>query len=434
MKTGTITSAALRRIRAFILKVRTGFLSLSMWLSKRKALIVSLCGLMLIYYFLYAAMGQQLLSHSSWDSYTKQARAWWMGRAHLEENYSYLELAQYKGRIYVSFPPLPSAVQFFLVPFFGADTPNNLLVTLYGLGSFLTVYALGRKRGLSGVYASFWGLFLTIGGNLAVLTVNGGVWFQAQALAYLLSLLSVYFIFSDKKSGLYLSFMFLALSVGCRPFNILYFPLLLLVYFRSPRGQEVPEVPVGHVPSAAVGALRLLIAPALIGCVYAAYNYLRFDSVVEFGHNYLPEFLQHPTGQFHIGHIFSNMPNMFRLPTFRGTLIDFPKFNGFAFFIANPLFLVYGARLFSRRSRCHLVVDAAVVILTVLHLLLITSHRTLGGWHFGNRYTVDILPFLLVSMFSRTKEECRPGLADLVCFSFGAVLNIYGTLWMFLDW
>ncbi len=69
-----------------------------------------------VYPFIQPHRAEYFLT-SVYDSYTRQAQVWWQGRADLSENIPWLELAEYNGRIFVSFPPFPSVVQFLLYPF-----------------------------------------------------------------------------------------------------------------------------------------------------------------------------------------------------------------------------------------------------------------------------------------------------------------------------
>ena len=113
--------------------------------TRNRLFLVSLVGIVFLYVFLYLQLNQGLLSHSYYDSYTLQAMAWLQGRVSLEQDYSSLELALYEDRVFVSFPPFPSVILVLLVPFFGQETPNNLLSTLYTVLSyvFAFLYCIG---------------------------------------------------------------------------------------------------------------------------------------------------------------------------------------------------------------------------------------------------------------------------------------------------
>ena len=60
----------------------------------------------------HSLAGGTLLVHSVYDSYALQAENWLAGRTWIAdgEKYTWLELAVYKGRYYVSFPPVPSVL------------------------------------------------------------------------------------------------------------------------------------------------------------------------------------------------------------------------------------------------------------------------------------------------------------------------------------
>ncbi|HOB20182.1 MAG TPA: hypothetical protein PK830_10660 [Candidatus Atribacteria bacterium] len=395
--------------------------------SDSKNLILALVLIAIMYLFLYSAVEQGIFAPNVYDSYTLQAISWWKGQAHLDRDYSWLELAYYKDRIYVSFPPFPSVPMFLLVPFFGEEVPSNLLVTIYTILSFYIAYLFcRRRRSLSDLASLFWAAFAVFGGNLLSISIFGGVWWHAQALSFLLCILSLYLITSDKPLHWYFAFACWAMSIGCRPFQIVYFPLYMYILYRNLQRQGK------HYAH----SLKYLIAPAFIGCLYAAYNYIRFDNIFEFGHNYLPEFVEAEYGQFNVRYILQNLPNLFRLPYFRDNRLTFPKFNGFAFYIANPIFIVYYIRLvkslFNKNASAAKKVSLVMILAcSLVHIVLLLAHKTLGGWQFGIRYFIDLIPFLFYSI---SLSDLKVNRYEIALFGFGLALNIYGTLWLNLGW
>ncbi len=169
---------------------------------------------------------------SGYSTYTLQALTWRNGKLSLGMDYPWLELAVYQGDWYVSFPPVPSIPLYLLTFFFGSQTPDHLLVKLYVLSGCLGCYYMLRKSGYDKASCAGFALFLSFATCLLTLTTNGAVWFQAQTLAYALTACAAACIFCYRPTiGLFLY----ALSVGCRPFNALYGPLLYLVYFTRSR-------------------------------------------------------------------------------------------------------------------------------------------------------------------------------------------------------
>jgi len=386
-----------------------------------KNLIIAIILITLMYFFLYSALDQPLLANNVYDSYTIQALQWWKGKVSLDRDYSWLELAYYNDSIYLSFPPFPTVPMFLLVPIFGPNTPSNLITTLYTIISFIIIFKYCKRKECSDETSLFWAALVVFGGNLLSISPFGGVWYQAQALSFLMSLVSIYFITSEKELHWYLAFVFWAFAVGCRPFQIIYLPVYLSILFTHLKAKRKPPV----------FFLKFLIAPAIIGCLYACYNYIRFDSIYEFGHNYLPEFVEAENGQFHWRYILQNLPNLFRLPFFDGNRLSFPKFDGFAFYISNPIFVVYGVRLIkSAVNRKLSGNDGLFLILILTHIILFLSHKTLGGWQFGMRYFVDIIPFLFLSLSYRDMKVHRH---EVILCVFGLFINLYGTLWLNLE-
>ncbi|MCK4419406.1 hypothetical protein KAV79_06330, partial [Candidatus Aerophobetes bacterium] len=84
------------------------------------------------------------------NQHTRQALAWREGRMHLEENVGWLELAEYKGKIYISFPPTPTLIAFPLTFIFGYNTPNTFTLLIFTwlamLFSFFIFEKLTRNR------------------------------------------------------------------------------------------------------------------------------------------------------------------------------------------------------------------------------------------------------------------------------------------------
>ena len=136
------------------------------WKSRaRRALpvLAAVCTVLVLHIAFMLVSGKYPWSKNVYNSYTLQAMAWLDGRLDLGQDYSWLELAVFEGRYYVSFPPFPSYV---LLPFaavFRENTPDGwlaLAVTLVGAG-----YAapIAEKIELSPWYASLLSIFLYTG-------------------------------------------------------------------------------------------------------------------------------------------------------------------------------------------------------------------------------------------------------------------------------
>ncbi len=374
------------------------------------------------YFLMHDLLGGTLLTHNGWDSYTLQTANWLEGRMYVEngEAYPWLELAVFNGRYYVSFPPVPSVI---LIPFVllrGMDTPNNLLIALYGMTAAALAYFILLRRGRTPRAAAFWALFTVWGSNMLWMTTNGGVWFQAQALNMVFCLAAVLAAVSGRKAW---STTLLALAVGCRPFSAIFLPVFYLWFAWEERDER------GFV-HAMLRQWRCLIGPVAIGLCLMGYNLARFGDPLEFGHNYLPEFTRTETGQFHISYLWPNLKSMFfSALSMEDGRLRFDIFGSFPFYLANPLFLVLLVRQTQTLFRKNITAEGVLLSAGILlGLVCLCMHRTLGGWQFGARYTCDLLPFALLYIADKGPKQlsgwelCLGGLAVL--------FNAYGFMYM----
>jgi len=258
------------------------------------------------------------------------------------------------------------------------------------------------------------------GCNLLGVSLYGGVWNIAQGMAFLLTMLAAYGALRAKGAWSYAGPIFLACAVGCRPFQAIYVPVICFALWRGLRR------PGERALATLARAAPRLIAPALIACAYGAYNAARFGNPLEFGHNYLPDFLHAEHGQFSTAYVPQNIRNILRMPHVEGAQLRFPLFSGFAFFVANPLYALAALRLAEAALRRGLnAADALLCACAAAHFCLFLLHESFGGWQFGARYLIDALPML--GWFVLRKEKpfrFHEGLIMLWAVGF----NIYGTL------
>ena len=403
-------------------------------LSQRRSFYLILISCLALYITFYALLKTSPLSHDPHDSYTLQALNWWQGKANLDHDYSYLELAKYREKIYVSFPPVPSLIEFVLVPFFAENTPNNLITSLYSLLSVALIVGLALQLGCTPLTAMTWANLMVLGSSLFPISMFGGVWYTAQALCFLLLILCVRLLWRQTARCYFYALICFALAVGCRPQTIFFGPAVLGFVPTSLRFnfQKInsPEFASRRLRMSALlrEYFKYFALPTLIFTLYACYNYIRFDNPFEFGHRYLPEFQMAQFGQFSWHYIAENLNRIFRLPTYSAAAgIGFPRFDGFAFYIANPIFIALFFRLFKFRNK----IDRAATLLLlgcVLQIIFLLFHKGMGGWHFGARYFVDMLPFIWLLIL---RLDPIAGFLDIALGIFGVILNCYGTYFIY---
>lgn len=390
------------------------------------AVLLCLAAALVLYHSL---AGGTLFAHSWYDSYSIQAENWLAGSLSIQngEQYTWLELAIYNGTYYLSFPPVPSVIMLPWVLLCGSASavPSNFAILLFALCCAAGVYACFWYQGASVPCCAFFALFVTMGSNTFWLSCDGGVWFMAQVLGLCFSVWGIFYAMQSSLPAQALASLCFGLAVGCRPFYAL-LPALWL-------GQMLYRVFRHAVPVREFVAAILPISLAAIAMM--SYNYVRFGSVLEFGHNYLPEFVEAEYGQFHIAYLFPNLLNLLRPLTIDASgQLSFPIFNGFLPFVANPLFALWTAcavRLHGQPRKVFCLPTHGVVLAgsCLLVLVLTCLHRTFGGWQFGARYTVDLFPYVLLWFLGR-KNGYQPGIPAWTVCALGILFNLYGAVFM----
>jgi hypothetical protein len=263
-------------------------------------------------------------------------------------------------------------------------------------------------------------VLLTIGSNLFYLSATGWVWFSAQTQAFFFSVLAVYLMYSKKKIAWYFSFACLGIAFACRPFQLAYAPLLLYMLYKNTDSGK------GFIRTLA-GCVKYVLPLVFVGILTAAYNYVRFGDIFEFGHNYLPEFEQ--SDQFSFAYVPGNFLEVLKLPG--GEALFWPRFNGTLFFLVNPVFIALAVSL-TRKFREK---EAVYFLCFIAHFVLLLTHRTMGGWQFGCRYLVDMIPFMLVIFEGdgtyKKPEADRAAVLPAVLAILGIVINFWGAVWYY---
>ncbi len=389
--------------------------------------LLGVLGLLALALLLYHSLaGGTLLVSGDYNSYALQAQNWLAGRNCIAngEDYEWLELAIHNGRYYHSFPPVPAVI---MLPFVAVTgdwqaIPGNLIAAVLALCCAAGICLLCMRGGMKPAACAYFTLFISIGSNLFWLSTSDGVWFLAQLCGMLFAVWGLFFALGNQNAP---ASLMLALAVGCRPFYALLLAVWILwrfVKLKSLRAM-IPAV----LPAAAVAACLM------------AYNHARFGNVLEFGHNYLPEFTRSAEGQFSLSYLWENLKKLLRPVTIDAQAqLHFEKFNGFMFFVANPLYLlamIRGVRVCRPSKRqesvAGLPLPSSGIFITLVCILLTLAtcmHRTLGGWQFGARYMVDLFAWLLLWFLRRSDWTPGPG-AWALCGA-GMLFNLYGAVYM----
>ena len=129
--------------------------------------------------------------------------------------------------------------------------------------------------------------------------------------------------------------------------------------------------------------------------------------------------------QMGLKYVGDNFRNLLRLPRFVDGRLEFERFNGFAFYLANPIYVTAAIAMIVKAVRRRW--DAADTLLLAafaVELFLTLTHKTLGGWQFGARYLCDLVPMLLLIEL-RGRERLAPW--EVAIGIFAIAFNLYGT-------
>lgn len=392
-------------------------------------LVLCLC-VTAVFFVAWTFTGQWPWKSQPYNSYILQAQSWLEGRLDLGRDYPYLELAIFNNKYYVSFPPFPSYVMlpFVLIGWNSCDSMIAFAVSLLG-----AVYAFKilKHFDIESKTAIFFALLLTVGSNWLMTAQNAWVWFIAQNMAFSLSLMAIYYALKNKIG---LSLAFWACAVGCRPFQILYLPALLYLIYNAHKAVNPEDKIIDIIKKRYLA----LVPMAVIALSYMILNFARFGNITEFGHNYLPEFTNSELGQFNLSYIKENIGSVFRLPSVNSSGIwEYPQFNGMCIFLISPIvisYIVYTVKAFALKQETDKKLIFIIIVIVILEILCITSHKTMGGSHFGNRYMNDILPAILLgTALLKPSSENKYFNFNYILFLIGITLNIVGTVGYFCN-
>lgn len=375
---------------------------------------------LLVLTYIMLKTGQYPWLRNPYASYQLQAQAWLEGRLDLGQDYPWLELAIFEGKYFVSFPPFPSMLLLPFMAIFGADFQAGWLALASAvIGLICAARLVGQLRPREARMLLLVP-FLYLANGWLFIGLNAWVWFFAQNLCFSLCMAA---LLAAAKGKTGLSLLLLACAFGCRPMVLLYAPLLLYMGYHAAPQKSLRRWLMKSLPT--------WLPALLMGAAYMGLNLARFGSPFEFGHTYLPEFQRAVEGQFSLSYLPDNAMNLLRLPVFEEGRLIFDKFNGSAFYLLNfGLLLGLFACVRPKESKS---LRFALPLLMLLHIVFVLCHRTLGGWQFGNRYLVDLLPFLLLGLLMHLPRNGKERLIWLPIGTLAAALHVAETIGIYIS-
>jgi hypothetical protein len=380
--------------------------------------------LFLAFLVIYAlTAGLSLSRHSLAPHFVYLAKSFLEGRVDLVQvpNPPY-DVTVFRGRYYVSFPPLPALLMLPFVAVAGLGFSDIVFTVVAGALSVSLMYrALSHVGTLDDSNRLWLCVLLGLGTPLWYCSALGSVWYTAHVAAVAFLCLYLGEVLGPNRpalSGLWLGLAFLA-----RPTVLLAFPLALALRSRSSQGS----------PSFGAFLLAFAIgaAPAILG--QAAYNWARFGNPIEYGYRWMqsPSSLlerQQRWGQFSLRFAPENLYTMLVRPP----LVSLSPFRvepspwGMGLLICCPaMALMFQRQQVGQQMHLRPGLWSSIGLVVVPSLLYFNT----GSFQFGYRFALDWMPLAIALIAMNNPHRLRSAHKLLVIASI--LMHCWGILWMY---
>jgi len=350
------------------------------------------------------------------------------------------EFVPFNGSYYSVFPlgSVLSMIPFALLHVIGVitDMPGAFIAALLaGLSCFCLLKMADRydhppERKILLTMAILFGTWMWTNLTFA------GAWQLALGFAMFGELGAIYFTSYDRRP--LIAGAFFALAFGNRTEIILIAPVSFYLLIRRNGALPVRANSAETVGNSAdqiedrrsqiTDLARFCSVPFVLGISSLIYNYVRFSSFTDFGYARIPGVLHEPWynhGIFSVEYIPRQAWEMlWKMWNFKDA---FPYLipDGFSSSIlwSSP-FLLFLVRTGSRDKVLKYASWAAIIILT----FLLWIHGNSGGWQFGYRYAMILLPWIFVILLESSPKKITP--LEWAAYGFSFAMNLFAT-WLF---
>jgi hypothetical protein len=343
-----------------------------------------------------------------------------------EEPPSWLnEFVPYGGKWYSVFP-LGSVLT--MIPFAYAqslgilkDMPSAFIAALAASLSCLFMYLISLHYAITKTKRYLLIAAMLFGTWLWTNLTMAGAWQLALGWALAGQLGAVYFAVYNRNA--FWAGVFFALAFGNRTEILLAAPVLMYLLLRPDLAKLQSYLrPSKHI---IIQVAKFSLVPAILGILTLLYNNIRFDSYFDFGYARIPGVLDEPwyrDGIFSYKYIPRQAEEMLlklwrAIPNFP-TLVPDPFSN--SILISSP-FLALVARFGSRDKILKYLSLAMIIILTVF----LWMHGNSGGWQFGYRYAIILLPWIFVVLLENGGKKLT--LLESMLFVYSIAVTAYAT-------
>lgn len=353
------------------------------------------------------------------------------GRLDLFTNSWGHDLTIWQGKKYMYWGPSPILLILPFVWLFGLNISDVSYVALICSFGPLVLYLILKELDSSEIakisdFKKFiLSIFLGFGTVYFVLSVNGGIWFTSQAISTLYILISLLLILKFKRinklSFLIPAIIFLCLGIWGRATFIFYLPFFLYIITSAKNLKK--------------WLITFLLICSFFFCLFAAYNYLRFGSILENGYsltNMASTFAENKQkyGVINITYFPTNFYYMFlNFPSLKSAF-PYLQFNymGNSIFSTSPLFLLLF--IFLKRKcweKPNIFFNGSVLVSIISITIFLLFFFGTGYYQFGYRYLMDAIPLMMI-LLAQTVKNIHISIILILCL-LSIAITTAGVLW-----
>ena len=341
------------------------------------------------------------------------------------------EFVPYKNRFYSVFPlgSVLTMIPFALLKVAGliSEMPAAVIVSLIAAAICLFLLLISMHYEFSWTRRILLTCGILFGTWMWTNLAMGGAWQLALGFAMVGELGAIYF--SVYKRNPLLAGLFFAFAFGNRTEILLTAPIFMYLITRE-------SINLNEATKSLVNwrsLIKFCVFPFILGVLTLVYNYARFESFTDFGYARIPGVLDEPWyqyGIFSIYYIPLNFLEMLYTPWKR--IADYPYLvpTGFGGSIwwSSP-FLLFLFRFGAKDKILKYTAWFAIVVLT----FLLWIHGNPGGWQFGYRYGMILLPWIFVIFLENSPRKIT--ILEWLAYIFAFLINAYATyLFLWTDY
>jgi hypothetical protein len=256
----------------------------------------------------------------------------------------------------------------------------------------------------------------------------GGAWQIALGLALLGETAALYFTLVRPLP--FIAGAFFALALGNRTELLLTAPFYLYLFWRplseTTAGQSRTVRIKQELRANAPMVIDFLTFPVALALLTAAYNFVRFHSIFDFGYFHIPDVRGEPWYEHGLFSLHSIPWNVHKM-VFQG-FRDEPNFPflsfdpfGCSILLSSPLLFL----LFRSGGKYKVICWVAIALLT----FILWCHGNPGGWQFSYRYAMILLPWMFLLLTGNGPPSIS--VTEISLFAVSVAINASAT-WLFL--